>query len=77
MLIMIASIVLFITDALRVDVVALLIILALSMTGLIDAKAAFSGFASEPAIIVCAVFVLSAGLSWTGVTDIIGSWVGR
>ncbi len=76
-LIMVVSIVLFITDALRVDVVALLIILALSISGLIDAKDAFSGFSSEPAIIVCAVFVLSAGLSWTGATDAIGVWVGR
>ncbi len=77
LIIMAVSIYLFVTDYLRVDVVAILIILALSLTGLIDAKAAFSGFSSEPALIVCAVFVLSAGLSLTGVTDVIGSWVGK
>lgn len=75
--IMVTSIVLFITDALRVDVVAILIILALAMTGLIEVKEAFSGFSSEPALIVCAVFVLSAGLSMTGATDVIGSLVGK
>ncbi|MES2857536.1 MAG: SLC13 family permease [Bdellovibrionota bacterium] len=76
-IIMVASIALFITDALRVDIVAVLIILALAITGLIDVKAAFSGFSSEPAIIVCAVFILSAGLSLTGATDVIGKWVGH
>ncbi len=75
--IMVTSIVLFITDALRVDVVAILIILALATTGLIEVKEAFSGFSSEPALIVCAVFILSAGLSLTGATDVIGSMVGK
>jgi di/tricarboxylate transporter len=73
--IMLISIILFITEYLRVDIVAMLIILALAITGLIDVKDAFSGFSSEPAIILAAVFVLSAGLSYTGVTDRIGSWI--
>lgn len=77
LLIMVAAILLFVTDALRVDVVAVLIILALSITGILTTEEAFSGFASEPAIIVCAVFILSAGLSLTGVADKIGTWVGR
>ncbi len=72
-----SALVLFMTEYLRVDVVAVLIVLALSITGLLDAKEAFSGFSSEPAIIVAAVFVLSAGLSFTGVTDVIGEWVSR
>jgi di/tricarboxylate transporter len=75
LVIMTISIILFITEYLRVDVVAVLIILALAITGLIDVKEAFSGFSSEPAIIVAAVFILSAGLSATGVTDVIGEWV--
>lgn len=75
LVIMTLSVVLFITEYLRVDVVAMLIILALALTGLIEVKEAFSGFSSEPAIIVAAVFVLSAGLSQTGVTDVIGGWV--
>ncbi len=75
MLLMFVAMFLFITEIFRVDVVAVLIILALSISGLIDPKEAFSGFSSEPAIIVAAVFVLSAGLSLTGVTDIIGEWV--
>ncbi len=81
LIIMVISVILFVSEVLRVDVIAVLIILALTLTGLLDAKAAFSGFASEPAIIVAAVFILSAGLSLTGVTDAIGrlvaSWSGN
>lgn len=75
--IMISAIALFVQGRVRVDVIGILIILALAITKIISLKDAFSGFSSEPAIIVCAVFVLSAGLTSTGVTDIIGSWVGR
>lgn len=72
---MVISIFLFITEYLRVDVIAMLIILTLAVTGLIEIREAFSGLSSEPAIIVAAVFVLSSGLSHTGVTDMIGEWV--
>lgn len=75
--IMIAAIVLFVTEAFRVDVVAIMIVLALAISRVIEVDEAFSGFSSEPAIIVAAVFVLSAGLSYTGVTDVIGEWVAR
>lgn len=73
--IMISAIALFISEYLRVDVIGMLIILSLGMTGIIDTKEAFAGFSSEPAIILAAVFVLSAGLSFTGVTDKIGQMV--
>lgn len=73
---MTTSVLLFMTSYLRVDIVAILTILALAITGVLDVKAAFSGFSSEPALIVCAVFVLSAGLAATGVTDRIGQWIG-
>ena len=68
---------LFISGRLRVDVVAMLTLLALALTGILDARQALAGFSSEPAIIVAAVFVLSAGLQSTGITDRIGAWIGR
>ena len=60
---------LFISEKLRIDLVALLALLALTLTGILGPKDALAGFASVPAIIVAAVFVLSAGLSATGITD--------
>jgi di/tricarboxylate transporter len=68
---------LFVSEKLRVDLVALLALLALTLTGILDPAQALSGFASEPAIIVAAVFVLSAGLSATGITDRIGAAIAR
>ncbi|WP_334178143.1 SLC13 family permease [Pseudoxanthomonas sp.] len=68
---------LFISEKLRVDLVALLALLALTLTDILGPKEAMSGFASEPAIIVAAVFVLSAGLSATGITERIGAGIGR
>ena len=39
------SLVLFVTDALRYDAVAILVVLVLTSTGCLDAEAAFAGFA--------------------------------
>ena len=50
---------------------------SLVLTGVLDSKQALSGFSSEPAIIVAAVFVISGGLAATGITERIGQWVGR
>ena len=68
---------LFVTEKLRVDVTAMITLLAMVVTGILDSKKALSGFASEPAIIVAAVFVISAGLTSTGLTEKIGAWVTR
>lgn len=77
LIIMGTAIVLFMTSWVRVDIVGILIILSLAITKILGEKEALSGFASEPAIIVGAVFVLSAGLTNTGATDLIGHWIGR
>lgn len=71
------AIYLFVTEKLRVDVTAMITLLALVVTGILDSKRALSGFASEPAIIVASVFVISAGLAATGITEKIGEWVSR
>ncbi len=76
LLVLAGGLYLFISERLRVDVTAMLILLALVLTGLLDGKQAPSGFASEPAILVAAVFVISGGLSATGITERIGQWVG-
>lgn len=77
LVILAASLALFVSEKLRVDLVAMLTLLALALTGILDAKQALSGFSSEPAIIVATVFVLSAGLSATGITDRIGAGIAR
>lgn len=68
---------LLLTERVRNDVVALLIILALSVTGMLTAEEALAGFSSEPAVIVVAIFILSGALQQTGVSETIGRWFGR
>jgi di/tricarboxylate transporter len=68
---------LLLTERLRNDIVAILIILALAITGLLEPAEALSGFSSEPAIVVAAIFVLSGALHQTGLSDTIGGWIGR
>jgi len=77
LLILAGGLYLFISGRMRVDVTAMLLLMALVVGGVLDPKQALSGFASEPAIVVAAVFVISGGLSATGVTERLGRWIGR
>ena len=64
--------VLFATEWLRVDVTAVLVLLAVSLTGLVTTEEAFAGFSNPAVVTVVAMFVLGASLSQTGVTQTIG-----
>jgi len=64
---------LFITEIISADLVALLTLSVLAVTGLVTAEEALSGFSSSAVVTVWAVFILSAGLSRTGVA----AWLGR
>jgi di/tricarboxylate transporter len=66
------SIFLFIADWIRVDVVALLVLLGLILTGLITPTEAFEGFSSPAVITVWAIFIVSGGLFYTGVANRLG-----
>jgi di/tricarboxylate transporter len=69
--------VLLLTEKLRNDVVAVLIVISLAVTGLLKPSEALSGFGSEPAIVVAAVFVLSEALHRTGISETLGRLIGR
>ncbi len=71
------ALVLFITEKLRMDVVALLVLSALAVSGLVTPTEALAGFSNPAVVTVWSMFILSAGLSATGVADIIGRQVLR
>ena len=75
--IILAALVLFATEKLRVDVVALLVLLAVSITGLVDKEEVFLGFANPAVITIWAVYIVSGGLFKTGVADSLGSLILR
>jgi di/tricarboxylate transporter len=77
LLILTAAIVLFISEWIRTDVVALLILIALYVTRVLKPEEALSGFSSEPAIVIAGIFVLSGALHVTGLSDMMGAWIGK
>ncbi|MGB2908976.1 MAG: SLC13 family permease, partial [Anaerolineales bacterium] len=75
--IILAAVILFATEKLRVDLIALLVLLAVSITGLVSKEEVFLGFANPAVITIWAVYIVSGGLYKTGVADEIGSVILR
>ncbi|MBE9473841.1 MAG: anion permease, partial [Chloroflexi bacterium] len=75
--IILMAIILFATEKLRVDLVALLVLLAVSITGLVSKEDVFLGFANPAVITIWAVYIVSGGLFKTGVADRLGSLILR
>lgn len=69
------TIALFVYGKPRMDVVALLVIIALPLTGLIDVQQAIAGFSDPNVILIAALFVIGDGLVRTGVAYRMGSWL--
>lgn len=66
------AILLFITEWVRMDVVALLVLASLAVAGLVTPAEALSGFSNPAVVTVWAVLILSGGLARTGVAGLIG-----
>ena len=71
------ALVLFATEKLRVDLIALMVLLAVAITGLVSKEEVFLGFANPAVITIWAVYIVSGGLFKTGVADILGSVILR
>ncbi|MFV8766183.1 SLC13 family permease, partial [Yersinia enterocolitica] len=69
------AIVLFTTNKLRMDVVALLVIIAFVMSGTLSLGEATSGFSDPNVILIAALFVIGEGLVRTGVAYQVGDWL--
>ncbi len=70
-------VVLFLTEKLPVDVTAFAGLSLLVATGLVTTDEAFQGFSSPAVITMMSVFLLSAGLQYTGVADMLGARIYR
>lgn len=75
--IIVGALIIFGTERLRVDVVALLVLLVVGLTGLVGSKEVFSGFSNSAVITVWAVYIVSGGLFKTGVADLLGKFIYR
>ncbi|MFO8142228.1 MAG: SLC13 family permease [Marinobacter sp.] len=68
---------LFVWNRLRFDVVAMLALLAVALTGLVESDQLFAGFGHPAVITVAAVLVISQGLVNGGVVDAVARLLGK
>jgi di/tricarboxylate transporter len=69
LIILISVILLLVLDLFRIDVVALLCLLALSWSGILEAPEVLSGFASNAVIAMLSVMILGHGIAKSGIMD--------
>jgi di/tricarboxylate transporter len=62
-------------NVLRADIVALILMLALGLSGILTSQEAFSGFSRSAVVIMFSAFVLAEGLRRSGMTERIGLYI--
>ena len=67
--IVIGAMALFVSEKLRYDVIGLLVLAALLVSGILTPAEGLSGFSNEATVVVAAMFALNAGLVGTGALD--------
>ncbi|MDQ3618472.1 MAG: SLC13 family permease [Pseudomonadota bacterium] len=75
--VLVGAVYLFVTEKLRVDIVALMVLASLLVLRLVSPAEALSGFSSQATITVAAMFVLSAGLQRSGALQGMGEALAR
>ena len=71
------SIVLFLSERLSVDLVALLVLVALGLSRVLTPQEVFSGLSDPAVVTILAVFVLAHGLELTGIAERMGAFLAR
>lgn len=69
------AVVFFITEWLRVDVVALIVVIALMLTGLLKPAEAIAGFSNPVVLTIASLFVIGGGVFQTGLAGTIGNQI--
>lgn len=69
------AILLFASGKVRMDAIALFVIVAFVLSGTLTLPEAFSGFSDPNVILIAALFIIGDGLVRTGVATIMGSWL--
>ncbi|HAB4463693.1 TPA_asm: TRAP transporter large permease subunit [Salmonella enterica subsp. diarizonae] len=69
------AVVLFATGKVRMDAVALFVIVAFVLSDTLTLPEAFSGFSDPNVILIAALFIIGDGLVRTGVATVVGTWL--
>ncbi len=75
LLMLAAAVAMFVINRPRMDAVALLVIVAMPLTGIITMNEALAGFSDSSIILIAALFVIGEGLVRTGVARRLGDWL--
>ena len=70
-----ATIGLFVSELVRVDIAAILVMVTLGLLGLVPSGDLFNGFASNAVLSIIAVMILGAGLDRTGAMTVVSRWI--
>ncbi|EGL82341.1 Citrate transporter [Caldalkalibacillus thermarum TA2.A1] len=73
--ILLLAVTLFVTEKLRTDLVAILIMVLLPWTGVITASEAFSGFSSNAVVSVIAVMLIGYGVERSGMMSVVADFI--
>ncbi len=71
--ILVVALILFFTDKLPPDLVALLVVVALGVSGVLTPQEAFSGFSRSAVITILSIFIIAEALQRSGVTEQVGN----
>lgn len=72
-----SAMILFITEKVRMDIVAMLVLVSLALLDLVSPSQALSGFGNQATITVAAMFILAAGLQNSGSLSGIGALLSK
>jgi di/tricarboxylate transporter len=75
LLLLAAAVGMFVVGRPRMDVVALIMIALLPLTGTVTVSEALAGFSDSNVILIAALFVVGEGLVRTGVARRLGDWL--
>lgn len=68
---LLVSVVLFVTDAMRYDLIAIGVVLVLAITGVLTPDQAFSGFSSEAIVVIASMYVFGRATARWGIAEYI------
>ncbi len=74
---LVVAIVLFVRNKIRMDVIALLVILAFSLSGILTVQEVLAGFSDPNIILIALLFIVGEGLVRTGIAYQVSEWLLR
>src|SRR5918997_590370 len=72
LVLLVVAVGLFATEKIPIDIVTIMLVIGLVLTGTLTAAEAFAGFGNDIVITIGGLFILTGGLVKTGVVDLVG-----